>query len=131
MRFPLFAKPARQDASLGINSNSVCCDGDQLEKQVQYIHDIYEQEALIEEYLDGREFNVSVIGEKNPEVLAIQEISFLGMTEGEPKIVSYRAKWDEESPMYKSTVPVCPAILPKRLEKRIKEIAIRSHLVVG
>ncbi len=131
MRFPLIVKPSREDASLGINSNSVCHTPEQLEKQILYIHQIYEQEALIEEYLDGREFNVSVVGDQNPEVLAIQEIGFVGLPEGEPRIVSYRAKWDEESQYYSCTVPICPANVPKRLENRIKDIAIRTHLCVG
>ena len=131
MRFPMIVKPARQDASLGINSNSVCHTPEQLEKQILYIHEVYEQEALVEEYLDGREFNVSVIGDRNPEVLAISEIDFAGLPEDEPRIVSYRAKWDEESPMYSSTVPICPANLTKRLENRIRDIAIRSYQCIG
>ncbi len=131
MRFPMIVKPSRQDASLGINSRSVCHDVEQLEKQILYIHEVYEQEALVEEYLDGREFNVSVIGDQDPEVLAISEICFDGLPDGEPKIVSYRAKWDEESPLYSSTKPMCPANLSKRLENRIKDIAIRSHICVG
>ena len=53
------------------------------------------------------------------------------MSEWEPKIVSYRAKWDEESPMYDCTVPICPANLSKRLENRIKDIALRSYQCVG
>jgi D-alanine-D-alanine ligase len=131
MRFPMMVKPSRQDASLGINSNSVCFTLEQLQKQILYIHKAYEQEALVEEYLDGREFNVSVIGDKNPEVLAISEINFAGLPDGEPKIVSYRAKWDEESPMYQFTIPICPADMPKRLENRIKSIAIRSSRCIG
>jgi D-alanine-D-alanine ligase len=131
MRFPMLVKPSRQDASLGINSNSVCHSADSLEKQIRYIHEIYEQEALVEEYLDGREFNVSVIGDQNAEVLAISEIDFGGLPEGEPRIVSYRAKWDEDSCMYSCTKPICPANTTKRLAKRIKDIAIRSYRCIG
>jgi D-alanine-D-alanine ligase len=130
-RFPVIVKPAHEDGSLGINSSSVCYNFAQLEKQAAYIHEIYVQEALIEEYLDGREFNVSVLGDRAPEVLAISEIDFSGMPEDEPKIVSYRGKWDEESPMYRGTVPICPAILSKRFENRIKDIALRSYKCVG
>ncbi len=131
LRFPLMVKPCHEDASLGINSQSVCYDEEQLRKQIRYIHDFYRQEALVEEFLDGREFNVSVIGEQNPEVLAVSEIDFSGMPEGEPRIVSYRAKWDEESPMYNFTVPVCPAKITKHLEHRIRDIALRSYKCVG
>jgi D-alanine-D-alanine ligase len=131
MRFPMIVKPSHEDASLGINSNSVCHTAKHLEKQILYIHEVYNQEALVEEYLDGREFNVSVVGDRNPEVLAISEINFSGLPEGEPRIVSYRAKWDEDSAMYNSTVPICPADLTKRLENRIKDIAIRSYQCIG
>jgi len=131
MRFPMFVKPSRQDASLGINAKSVCRTAEQLQKQIRYIHKAYDQEALVEEFLDGREFNVSVVGDRHPEVLAISEINFEGLPEDEPKIVSYRAKWDEESPMFQFTVPICPADLPKRMENRIKSIAIRSSQCIG
>ena len=131
MHFPMFVKPSREDASLGINSNSVCHTAKQLEKQIRYIHEVYHQEALIEEYLDGREFNVSVVGDRNPEVLAISEINFSGLPEGEPRIVSYRAKWDEDSPLFNFTVPICPASITRRLENRIKDIAIRSYQCIG
>jgi D-alanine-D-alanine ligase len=131
MRFPMMVKPACQDASLGITSQSVCHTVEHLRKQIRYIHEIYEQEALVEEYLDGREFNVSVVGEKNPEVLAVSEIDFTGLPESEPKIVSYRAKWDEESPLYRCTAPICPANIGRRLENRLRDIAIRSYQCVG
>ena len=130
-RFPVIVKPAHEDASLGINSKSVCYDLAQAGKQAGYVHNVYLQDALIEQYLDGREFNVSIIGDQDPQVLAISEIEFSGMPEGEPRIVSYRAKWDEESTMYRSTMPVCPAKVPRRLEDRIKQIALRSYTCVG
>jgi D-alanine-D-alanine ligase len=130
-RFPVIVKPVHEDGSLGINSSSVCPDLPALEKQVAYIHEIYQQDALVEEFLSGREFNVSLVGDGEPEVLAISEIDFSGMPAGDPKIVSYRAKWDEESPMYTGTVPICPAVLSKRLEERIKTVACRSYRSVG
>jgi D-alanine-D-alanine ligase len=131
MRFPLIVKPSREDASLGINSNSVCHSISDLERQIRYIYEVYKQESLIEEYLDGREFNVSVIGGQEPEVLAVSEIDFTGLPEEEPKIVSYRAKWDEDSLLYSATTPICPANISKRIERRIKDIAIRSYLCAG
>lgn len=127
INFPVIVKPVQSDGSLGINSYSVCRDMEQLKNQVAYIHGIYHQDALVEEYLDGREFNVSIIGDQAPEVLAISEIDFSGMPDGEPRIVSYRAKWDEESVMYNCTIPICPAEIPKRQWERISDIALRSY----
>lgn len=124
--FPAIVKPVAEDASLGINSNSVCRDAEQIERQVAYVHHIYHQGALIEQYIDGREFNVGVLGGADPHVLPISEIDFSRMPADEPRIVSYRAKWDEESVVCQCTVPVCPADLPARTEARIKDIALRS-----
>lgn len=131
MHVPVIVKPSREDASLGINSHSVCRTANQIEQQVQYIHSVYEQEALVEEFLEGREFNISIMGQEDLEVLAISEIDFSDLPKGEPKIVSYNAKWDEESPLFSATVPICPANLSKRLEKRIKDLAIRSYQCIG
>jgi D-alanine-D-alanine ligase len=131
MRAPVIVKPSREDASLGINSRSVCRTPDQIEKQIEYVHNVYRQGALIEEYLEGREFNVSIMGWKRPEILAISEIDFSGLAEDEPKIVSYRAKWDEESPLFGATIPICPAKISKRLENRICRIAIQSYQCIG
>ncbi len=130
LRFPVIVKPVREDGSLGINTGSVCADMAQLESQAAYVHAVYRQEALVEEYLEGREFNVSIMGNE-PRVLAISEIDFTGMPEGEPKIVSYRAKWDEESPMFGNTVPICPAEISKRMKKRVCDIALRSYQCLG
>ena len=130
-RFPVIVKPVHEDASLGINAHSVCRDLARLERQVSYIHDVYQQDALVEEYLDGREFNVSVLGGERARVLAISEIDFTRMPPEEPRIVSYRAKWDEESVVFQCTVPVCPAEIPERLAKRISRIALASIRAVG
>jgi D-alanine-D-alanine ligase len=131
IRFPVLVKPVHEDGSLGVNSDSVCHDTAHLERQVNYVHTVYKQDALVEEYLDGREFNVSIVGDRAPEVLAISEIDFSDMPEGEPRIVSYRAKWDEESAVYGGTRPLCPAPISRRLEKRIKNIALRGYRIMN
>jgi D-alanine-D-alanine ligase len=131
VRFPVIVKPVSEDGSLGIRSTSVCHDPIRLDEQVTLIHDTYQQGALVEEYLDGREFNVSIMGNEPSGVLAVSEIDFSGMPPDIPKIVCYRAKWDEESPMYRGTVPICPADLPRRYEERVKEVALRSFHALG
>ncbi|NWG12083.1 MAG: ATP-grasp domain-containing protein [Acidobacteria bacterium] len=129
--FPVIVKPVHEDGSLGIGPSSVCKDSAGLREQVKIVHDIYRQSALVEEYLDGREFNVSILGDGRPEILAISEIDFSGMPPGMPRIVSYQAKWDEDSPLYRGTVPVCPARIPGRLESRVRDLAVRSFRAVG
>lgn len=129
-RFPVIVKPVHEDASLGINSNSVCHTLEQLERQVSYIHGVYNQDALVDEYLDGREFNVGVLGDREAVVLPVSEIDFSRMPENEPRIVSYRAKWDEDSEVCRCTVPVCPAEIPQRMQNRIRHIALRCCRII-
>ena len=131
VRFPVIVKPVSEDGSLGIRSSSVCHDPVRLDEQVALIHETYRQGALVEEYLDGREFNVSIMGDEQPGILAVSEIDFSGMPEDLPKIVCYRAKWDEESPMYRGTVPICPADLPRRHEEMVRDVALRSFQALG
>jgi len=61
-KFPLIVKPSREDGSIGINNDSIVYDDTQLKKRIEYILDEYKQPALIEEYVDGREINASVVG---------------------------------------------------------------------
>ncbi len=131
VNFPVLVKPVHEDASLGINQDSVCYDLPALERQVAYVHAAYQQEALVEEYLEGREFNISLLGNGNVRVLAISEIDFSSLPEDQPRIVSYRAKWDEDSEMYRGTTPVVPARIPKKLERRLNSVALRSFHCVG
>lgn len=79
-----------------------------------------------EEYIDGREFNVSVIGNaQSPAVLPIAEIRFVGFPKEKPKIVGYRAKWDEDSFEFKNTVRnFMDEIAEKDLAEKIKKICL-------
>ncbi len=131
VNFPAIVKPVREDASLGVTSSSVVKNASQLQRQVDYIHSYYSQPALVEEYIDGRELNVALLGGSSPQVLPISEIDFSGLPENEPRIVSYQAKWVPLSPLYQNTVPVCPAALEPRLEARVAETARRAFLEIG
>jgi D-alanine-D-alanine ligase len=124
--FPVIVKPSREDASIGICADSVVCDLDQLQRQVEFVLCRYQQPALVEQYIDGRELNVSILGHGEPVVLPISEIDFSNLPPDEPKIVTYKAKWDPSSPQYQGTVPVCPARLGPKTAARVKEIALRA-----
>ena len=90
----------------------------------RYIHETYRQGALVEEYIDGREFNVALLGNTPFEVLPIQEIRFaIGL---ERPIVSYAGKWFEGSPEYAATEPICPARLGKKEELLVRDVALRA-----
>lgn len=136
-KFPLIVKPSREDASIGIENRSVVYNNSELKQRIEYILDEHKQPALIEEYIDGREINVSVVG--NPVnsaddliVFPISEIDFTELPADYPKIVSYNSKWMYKTVEFAGTKAVCPAknISPE-LEETIKNTARRVYSIIG
>jgi D-alanine-D-alanine ligase len=124
MAFPLIVKPRAEDASLGITADSVVTSDKALRERVHFIHDMYRQEALVEEFIEGRELNVAVLGDKRFEVLPISEIVFeQGLVR---PIVSYDGKWLETSEEFERTRPVCPASLRSKEDMLIRDVALRA-----
>jgi len=131
LKYPLIVKPSREDASTGIDNGSVVEDLAALKKKVRGIFSEYDQPALIEEYINGRELNVAIVGNKRPIVFPISEIDFSGLPANYPKIVTYNAKWMQGTIEYTGTVGVCPAPIPAELEKKVKEIALKCYKAMG
>jgi len=131
MKYPLIVKPSREDASVGISDASVVYNFNELKKRVRYIFQEFDQPALVEEYIVGRELNVAVLGFKKPVVLPISEIDFSGLTQEMHKIVSYDAKWMHGTVAYEGTKGVCPAKLPSDTEAKLKDIAMRCFRIIG
>jgi D-alanine-D-alanine ligase len=131
LRFPVIVKPVREDASAGINEKSVVYDRKELEERVEYIIKMFKQPALVEEFIDGREVNVAILGNNPPVVLPISEIDFSHLPSHLPKIVSYEAKWIPNTDYYEKTIPICPAPLEPELERKIKDIALSCYKIMG
>jgi len=130
--FPIIVKPLHEDGSLGISRNSVVFDNETLGQQIQYVIEQYQQPALVEEFIDGRELNVGMV-ETNGKVgvLPVSEIDYSEFPEGVPKICGYEAKWMTESPEYKKSKPVCPAPLEWATKKRVEYIALKVFKLFG
>ena len=130
---PYIVKPAQADASEGIDKTSIIHNrGKALRDAVERIHDLQAQPALIEQYIDGRELNISVIHRKGePQVLPLAEIDFSAFEAGRPRIVGYEAKWLEDSFEYRHTPRIIPAPLPKRLTERIRDLAAASCRILS
>jgi D-alanine-D-alanine ligase len=96
LRYPLIAKPLLEDASVGISQASVIEDDASLAERVRFIHDKFNQAAIVEELIDGRELYVGLLGNDRLEVLPIVEMTFGEPVDGEHRIATYKAKWDEE-----------------------------------
>lgn len=121
LSFPVILKLLKEDASIGISEFSVVKDLKSLKKQLNFLFGNYNQDVLVEEYIEGRELNVSILNNK---ALPISEITFNGLPDELPKIVTYEAKWSPESIYYKHTVPRCPASLNEKLKEKITSTAI-------
>jgi D-alanine-D-alanine ligase len=126
LRMPLFVKPLRSDASLGIGGKSLVHDAVALMERVAVIHRELEDSALAEEYIEGREFYVGVLGNAQPKALPPVEVDFTGFPEGVPKVMDSKAKWDERSKEYKGTKSVV-ANLPDELRARLQKVAVDAY----
>ena len=96
LRFPLIVKPLFEDASVGIAQASVVSDDGSLAERVGFIHDKFLQAAIAEELIEGRELYVGLIGNNELEMLPIVELHFGKLPTAERRIVTYKAKWDDE-----------------------------------
>jgi D-alanine-D-alanine ligase len=123
--FPLIVKPSREDASVGISSESVVHDRAALERQVKVVLARYHQPVLVERYVEGREIYVSMLARAGgaPETLPLYEIDFSEMPADRPRIVSFEGKWVEASPEFHGTKPIPCADLPDGVPARIAEVA--------
>ncbi len=132
LKFPLIVKPLREDASIGIDSGAVVKTMKALKKRVEFIITNFNQPAIVEEYVDGREFNIAVLGNgKSMRALPPSEIDFQDFPEDIPKICCYEAKWVTASPLYKKTVPRCPANVTDQLRDELQSIALKAYETMG
>ncbi|MDD5134593.1 MAG: ATP-grasp domain-containing protein [Phycisphaerae bacterium] len=96
IRFPLVVKPAFEDGSEGISNASIVNDVNALEQRVRFVTEKWNQSAIAEEYIGGREFYVAFIGNKKPTLLPIRECIFSNNGNDGPRLATYRVKWDKE-----------------------------------
>ncbi len=129
--FPLIVKPVREDGSVGIWRTSVVHDEAQLTAAVAALLGALRQPCLVERFIEGREFNVALLGHPTPRVLPLSEIDFGGLPEGAPHIVSYDAKWSSGSEDDLGTVPVIHPVLGSTLAARVRRVATDAFRAVG
>jgi len=128
--FPLIVKPIAEDGSIGLNGSAVVHNLDELQERVSYIVEQYRQAALAEQFIVGRELNVALLGNP-PQVLPIAEIDFSEFSDPYEQIVTFDAKWNEDSFEYHNTPSICPANLPPSLAGSIQKIALNAWNVLG
>ncbi len=126
LRMPLIVKPLRMDSSIGIEGSSLVRSTTQMMKRVILIHERVKDSALVEEFIEGREFYVGVIGNLKPIALPPIEMDFSGMPEGMPQILGRRAKWVKSSKEYKGTVSKL-ADIPDELKQRLQKVSVDAY----
>ncbi len=131
MDFPLLVKPLLEGSSKGLFNENLVNNKEGLKKIIKKITKAYNQPVIVEEFLDGREFTVSVIGYNNPIVLPIVEIKFDDLPEGIHPMDSYEAKWIYDNPKKGLDPLECPAKLSRELENKIKETALKTFKALG
>jgi D-alanine-D-alanine ligase len=130
LKYPCIVKPVGEDASHGITAESVVNDFSSLEKRVKAISDRYDEQALVEEYIGGREFNVTVIGNTHYTVLPASEIVY-SLPPGMPALLTFEAKWEPESVYYQGTKVVCPAEITRREQISVCETALAVYRLLA
>jgi D-alanine-D-alanine ligase len=124
--YPLFVKLAREDASVGIRHDNVVHSKRALVRRVRALLEEFQQPVLIERYIEGREVNVTLLGNARITALPFHEIDFSRLPPDVPRIVSYAAKWDEKSPEYLGTNPVPVRELPPGTKAAIERAAVAA-----
>lgn len=96
LQYPLFVKSATEDASLGIAQASVVYDAQKLTERVEFIHDQINSDALVEEYIEGRELYVGVLGNQRLRTFPVWEMDFGTLPELMAGIATRKVKWDRQ-----------------------------------
>lgn len=130
-KLPAIVKPAVDDASIGIDLDSVVTTHEELLNRVAYVLERYRQPALVEEFISGRELSVSMWGNKYVEVLPITEQDYSFIPNPLNRILSYEAKWMPDSYYFKNISARCPAYLDVEDKRRVTEAATRTYRTVG
>ena len=142
LEFPLFVKPAREGTGMGVDMNAIVHNEQELRERAQYIINTYQQPALVETFLPGREFTVGILGRADAKLYSRHPewyekdgfhrfpILELDMTRSvTPMVYSKEAKskevGEEGAPGY-----VCPANIEPELEKKLKHFALRAHILL-
>jgi D-alanine-D-alanine ligase len=136
IEFPVIVKPPQEDASIGITSGSVVHDLRELLERIDALQSEFASPVLVEEFIEGREFYVGVLGNFNPKPLPVIEMDFSRLPAGMPRIASWEAKWGpdgtgtdaegEKSVEYAGTRSIFPTDLDEALIEKLQETAVRA-----
>lgn len=130
LEFPLIVKSVSEEASLGITKNSIARDSDSVFEQVAYIHDQIGTDALVEEFIEGRELYVGVMGNRRLQTLPIWELSFRKLPDDTPNIATARVKWDYDYQKEVGVITREARDLPPGVDAKISRLCKRIYRIL-
>jgi len=129
LSYPCIVKPRSEDASHGINEASVVRDSTSLLSQLKLVSGAYGN-SLVEEFVDGREFNATVMGNSQVAVLPVSEITY-SLPSEMPEILTFAAKWETDSTYFRGTQVVCPVKITAKERENISKMALAAFRLLG
>jgi D-alanine-D-alanine ligase len=131
LRFPLFVKSTVEDASLGIAQASVVEDGARLKERIEFVHEQVRSDALVEEFIEGRELYVGVMGNDRLTRLPVWEMVFGSMPESLPAIATRKVKWDKRYQAKYGITTRAAEDLPPAVLATLDKLSRRIYRVLG
>ena len=129
--YPRIVKSVDEEASLGISQASVVDDEEKLRERVAFVHRRLGSDAIAEQYIQGRELTVSVLGNERLQTFPVWELFFDNLPAGSKPIATERAKWDREYQL-RAGIGTGPAEnLPDTLARHISKVAKRTYRALG
>lgn len=130
-KFPALVKPSKEHCSYGITRDSVVDDSRQLHKRVDEMLLTHGNGVMVEDFIEGAEYNVAVWGNDQLEVLPIGMIDYSGFEDYHDRLCGYEAKWITGSEQWNKTLVVCPAPMSDTLRKRVEKVALDTYRACG
>lgn len=127
LQFPVIVKPAREDGSIGIEFGAVVSSIRELMERMDWLHANFDSPVLIEEYIEGREMYVGVIGNDKPEALPIIELDLSKLPEGTPRIAAAEVKWGKGTAAYRDTKSAIATDLADETAQLLQQTAVAAY----
>ena len=127
LQFPVIVKPAREDGSIGIEFSAVVNSIRELMERIDWLHAHFDTPVLIEEYIEGREMYVGILGNDKPEALPIVELDLSKLPEGTPRIAAAEVKWGKGTKAYRDTKSAVATDLPDDTAQALHQTAIAAY----
>jgi D-alanine-D-alanine ligase len=127
LEFPVIVKPAREDGSIGIEFSAVVSSIRELMERMDWLHANFNSPVLIEEYIEGREMYVGVIGNDNPEALPVVELDLSKLPDGTPRIAAAEVKWGKGTKAYRDTKSAVATDLSEETVAALQQTAIAAY----